>query len=283
VYVEVPGRVEEILVKEGQPVEPGQPLVVFNNPDLELSVLNLAGQLEVTQTRLKTVERERFHSDQSGLQIGQLTELLATTTKQLAEQQRELSRLQIAAPVAGVIIPAPPRPAGGDIQEGRLPAWSGSPLDPKNLGAAYPEGELLCRIGDPTDLEALLIVDQADIDLVDLAMAQAEKPLVKLETDAYPGRPLNSRVAQVARVELKDVPDSLAAQAGGRLETRVDRSGAVRPLSTSYHARVPLEDQGDLHGLLCPGMMGRAQIYTQWQSLGQRLHRYLSRTFHFEL
>jgi putative peptide zinc metalloprotease protein len=277
VYVEVPGRVEEILVKEGQPVEPGQPLVVFNNPDLELSVLNLAGQLEVTQTR------ERFHSDQSGLQIGQLTELLATTTKQLAEQQRELSRLQIAAPVAGVIIPAPPRPAGGDIQEGRLPAWSGSPLDPKNLGAAYPEGELLCRIGDPTDLEALLIVDQADIDLVDLAMAQAEKPLVKLETDAYPGRPLNSRVAQVARVELKDVPDSLAAQAGGRLETRVDRSGAVRPLSTSYHARVPLEDQGDLHGLLCPGMMGRAQIYTQWQSLGQRLHRYLSRTFHFEL
>jgi len=283
VYVEVPGRVEEILVKEGQPVEPGQPLVVFNNPDLELSVLNLAGQLEVTQTRLKTVERERFHSDQSGLQIGQLTELLATATKQLAEQQRELSRLQIAAPVAGVIIPAPPRPAGGDIQEGRLPAWSGSPLDPKNLGAAYPEGELLCRIGDPTDLEALLIVDQADIDLVDLAMAQAEKPLVKLETDAYPGRPLNSRVAQVARVELKDVPDSLAAQAGGRLETRVDRSGAVRPLSTSYHARVPLEDQGDLHGLLCPGMMGRAQIYTQWQSLGQRLHRYLSRTFHFEL
>jgi len=283
VYVEVPGRIEEILVKEGQPVEQGRALVTFSNPDLEFSVLNLAGQLEVTQTRLKTVERERFHSDQSGLQIGQLTELLNTTKKQLAEQQRELLRLQILAPAAGVVIPAPSRPAGGDVQDGRLPAWTGSPLDPKNVGAAYPEGELLCRIGDPTDLEALLIVDQADIDLVDLAMVQESKPRVKLEADAYPGRALNSHVEQVARVELKDVPDSLAAQAGGRLETKLDRSGAVRPLSTSYHARVPLDDQGDLKGLLCPGMMGRAQIYTQWQSLGQRLHRYLSRTFHFEL
>lgn len=283
VYVEVPGRMEEILVKEGQTVEQGQPLLVFSNPDLELSVLNLEGQLAVTQARLKTVERERFHSDQSGLQIGQLSELLTTTGKQLAEEQRELSRLNIVAPVAGVVIPATPRPAGSDVQDGRLPAWSGSPLDPKNLGAAYPEGELLCRIGDPLDLEALLIVDQADIDLVDVAMGQDQQPRVKLEADAYPGRQLDSHVEQVARVELKDIPDSLAAQAGGRLETRVDRSGAVRPLSTSYHARVPLDDQGDLHGLLCPGMKGRAQIYTQWQSLGQRLHRFLSRTFHFEL
>jgi putative peptide zinc metalloprotease protein len=283
VYVEVPGRMEEILVKEGQSVEQGQPLVVFSNPDLELSVLNLEGQLAVTQARLKTVERERFHSDQSGLQIGQLSELLTTTAKQLAEEQRELSRLNIVAPVAGVVIPATPRPAGSDVQDGRLPAWSGSPLDPKNLGASFPEGELLCRIGDPSDLEALLIVDQADIDLVDVAMGQDQQPRVKLEADAYPGRQLDSQVEQVARVELKDIPDSLAAQAGGRLETRVDRSGAVRPLSTSYHARVPLDDQGDLHGLLCPGMKGRAQIYTQWQSLGQRLHRFLSRTFHFEL
>ena len=283
VYVEVAGQVQEIHVKEGQQVEQGQPLITLSNPDLELSVLHLAGQRNVTEARLKTVERERFHSEQSGLQVGQLSELLATTEKQLEEKQQELSRLQITAPVAGVVIPAPPRPAGGDVEEGRLPAWNGSPLDPKNIGATYPDGELVCRIGDPTDLEALLVVDQADIDLVGAVMSKDSKPLVKLESDAYPGRSLTSRVVQVARVELKDVPTSLAAQAGGRLETRVDRSGAVRPMSTSYHARVPLDDQSELLGLLCPGMRGRAQIYTQWQSLGQRLHRFLSRTFHFEL
>jgi putative peptide zinc metalloprotease protein len=284
VYVEVPGLVEELLVKEGQTVEQGQPLVVLKNNDLELSVLDLAGRLDKTKIQLKTVERERFHDDQSGLQIGQLSELLTTTEQQLAEQQRELSRLRIAAPAAGVVIPAPPRPWRGDMEEGRLPGWSGSPLAPKNLGAAYADGELICRIGDPADLEALLVVDQADIDLVDAAMAKDVKPEVKLEADAYPGRYLKSRVEQVARVELKGVADSLASDNKGRLETvRDPQSGAFRPLSTSYHARVPLEDQGELRGLLCNGMKGHAQIYTQWQSLGQRLYRFLARTFHFEL
>ena len=283
VYVEVPGLVEELLVEEGQSVTQGQPLVVLKNADLEFSVLNLVGQLDKTKIQLKTVERERFHDDQSGLQMGQLSELLTTTEQQLAEQQRELARLQITAPAAGVVIPAPPRPARDEMEAGRLPAWSGSPLAPKNLGAAYTEGDLICRIGNPSDLEALLVVDQADVDLVDAAMSKDAKPPVKLEADAFPGQYLKSHVEQVARVELKDVPDSLGSQAGGRLETKMERSGAVRPLSTSYHARVPLDDQGELQGLLCNGMKGHAQIYTQWQSLGQRLYRFLARTFHFEL
>ncbi len=289
VYVEVAGRVEEILVKEGDSVDGQQPLMVLSNPDLELAVLDLQGRRAVGEARLRSVERERFKDDQSGLQIGQLHEMLTTTAQQLEEKQRELSRLRIVAPTAGVIIPAPPRASHGEEAEGRLPMWSGSPLDPKNLGATYPESELICRVGDPTNLEALLVVDQNDIDLVDAAMAAGAKsvpetkPEVKLEVDAFPGRLLRSYVDRVARVELKAMPASLSSQAGGRVETKTDRSGVSRPLSTSYHARVPLDDQAALKGLLCTGMRGRAQIYTQWQSLGARLYRYLSRTFHFEL
>jgi putative peptide zinc metalloprotease protein len=262
-------------------------LLVLSNPDLELALLDLQGQKTVNEARLRSAERERFKDDQSALQLGQLRELLATTAQQLEEKQRELARLRIVAPAGGVIIPAPLRPPQGEEAEGRLPTWSGSPLDPKNLGAAYPESELICRVGDPTDLEALLVVDQADIDLVDAAIvAEAKsqaKPKVKLEVDAFPGRTLHSYVEQVARVELKAMSASLSSQAGGRVETKTDRSGVSRPLSTSYQARVPLDDQGALKGLLCTGMRGRAQIYTQWQSLGARAYRYVSRTFHFEL
>jgi len=287
VYVEVNGRVEEIKAKEGDRVERGQLIMVLSNPDLELAVLDLQGQRTVNEVRLRSVERERFKDDQSGLQLGQLREMLVTTTQQLEEKQRELLRLRVVAPAAGVVIPAPPKAHQVEEAEGRLPTWSGSPLAPKNLGAAYPESELICRVGDPTDLEALLVVDQADIDLVDAAIvaeakAQA-KPKVKLEVDAFPGRTLHSYVEQVARVELKAMSASLSSQAGGRVETTTDRSGVSRPLSTSYQARVPLDDQGALKGLLCTGMRGRAQIYTQWQSLGARAYRYVSRTFHFEL
>jgi putative peptide zinc metalloprotease protein len=72
----------------------------------------------------------------------------------------------------------------------------------------------------------------------------------------------------------------LSAQAGGRLETKTDASGLVRPLSTSYQARVPL---GDAAGALQVGMQGQAKIYTGWQPLGRRLYRYLTKTFHFDL
>jgi len=287
VYVEVPGLVEEILVKEGEEIDKGDPLLVLSNPDLELSVLDLQGQRDVTESRLRAVSREQFADDQSALQIGQLRELLAATTQQLAEKKQELARLRVVSPAAGVIIPAPPRTSREEEAEGRLPAWSGSPLNRKNLGAAYTESELICRVGDPTDLEALLVVDQNDIDLVDAALAgktePKDKPKVKLEMDAFPGRTLYSYVDKVARVELKAMPASLSSQAGGRVETKTDRSGVSRPLSTSYHACVPLKDQGSLKGLICNGMRGRAQIYTRWQSLGARLYRYLSRTFHFEL
>ena len=71
-----------------------------------------------------------------------------------------------------------------------------------------------------------------------------------------------------------------ATQAGGELNTKLDASGVPRPLSTSYQARVPLEDS---ENLLIVGNRGTARIYTGWQSLGQRLYRYVIRTFHFSL
>jgi putative peptide zinc metalloprotease protein len=184
--------------------------------------------------------------------------------------------------VAGVVIPAPPRPSRPEA--GRLPTWSGSPLDPKNLGATFAESDLICRVGDPNDLEALLVVDQADIELVEHAMHDDdEPPKVDLQLDAYPGETLTSRIVELAKVDLKVTPASLSSQAGGRLDTKTDPTGVQRPMSTSYQARVPLDDQGDLHGLLCTGLRGRAKVHTRKQSLGKRIYRYLARTFHFEL
>jgi putative peptide zinc metalloprotease protein len=128
-----------------------------------------------------------------------------------------------------------------------------------------------------------LVVDQNDIDLVDEATHDDAKPKVRLQLEAYPGRTLTSQVVEVARVEVKVAPESLSTHAGGKLDTKTDPSGVQRPMSTSYQARVPLDKQGELEGLLCTGMRGQAQIYTKWQSLGKRLVRYVTRTFHFEL
>jgi putative peptide zinc metalloprotease protein len=238
--------------------------------------------------------RQSFGDEQASLQVQQVREILSTVNQQLEEKKEELARLKIVAPVAGVIIPAPPRPSRPE--EGRLQMWYGSPLAPKNIGATFAESDLICRVGDPNDLEALLVVDQADIELVDEAMREAREamrdgkqpkdvlPNVVLQLDAYPGETLTSRIVEVAKVELEVTPEGLSSQVGGELDTKIDTTtGVQRPMSTSYQARAPLDDQGKLEGLLCTGLRGRAKVSTKWQSLGQRLSRYISRTFHFEL
>ena len=91
-------------------------------------------------------------------------------------------------------------------------------------------------------------------------------------------------MVDIARDEIKAMSPTMSSRTGGEVSTQQDRrTGQLRPLSTSYQARVPLDDQGELQGLLTIGQHGNAKVYTRWQSLGQRLYRYVARTFHFDL
>jgi putative peptide zinc metalloprotease protein len=282
IYVDVLGLVDDIHVENGATVQAGEPLVTLRNPDLELSVIQLEGQLRAATERLRGLERRAYVDDTAGMHIPQAKENEATIIKQLKEKHDELSRLKVVAPIAGVVLPVPSRSKQNEA--GRLPQWYGSPLDRKNLGARFQASELICRVGDPEKLEAELVVDQADIDLLDQAMAGGKQPEAVLQFDAFPGQVLTSRVVDIARIDMKTAPITLSSRAGGDVSTKQDQStGQLRPLSTSYQARVPLEDQGELRGLLTVGQQGNAKVYTRWQSLGKRLYRYVARTFHFDL
>jgi hypothetical protein len=89
----------------------------------------------------------------AGVDIQQMEKLLTSTQEELAELHDELSHQLITAPADGVVIAPEFRPARKD--EGRLPTWSGSPLDVRNRGATVTESDLLCRIGDPTRMEVV--------------------------------------------------------------------------------------------------------------------------------
>jgi putative peptide zinc metalloprotease protein len=142
------------------------------------------------------------------------------------------------------------------------------------VGAMVTPTDLICQIGDPADMEAVLIVDQAYIDLV-----REEQP-VRLLLESSSRQALSSKITQIASIEMKAASQGMSAQHGGRLETKTDSAGMVRPLSTSYQARVPLSDAP---GALAAGMQGQARIYPGWQPLWQRVYRYCAKTFHFDL
>ena len=286
IWPRVPGRLAKISVKEGEEVKEGREIILLDNLDLQLEVTKLQGKRDKSIAQLRSLDQERIYDERASLQIKQVREILATVEQQLKEKEGDIRYLTLKAPKAGVVIPATPRPNRnpGD----RLPEWSGSPLSPKNIGAKFKETDMICQIGDPQDLEAVLIIDQEDIELVDAARQNAARvnappPVVSIRLDADPSQTLVSEIVQVAKVELKASPDSLSAKAGGELNTKTDTYGRQRPMSTSYQALAPLDNQGDLQGLLSPGQRGRAKIHTDWQSLGNRAYRYVVRTFHFKM
>ena len=171
-------------------------------------------------------------------------------------------------------MPPPLKPKRED-PDGQLPAWSGNPLEKENLGAYLLEGEMFCQVGDPRKLEAVVIIDQADRNLV------RPDQRVDIKIFELPHDTFTSKIAEIAESELKVCPQRLSNKAGGELATKTDpHTGVERPVSTSYQARVPLDDQT---GLICLGLRGTARIRTDWIPLGTRLWRFLTHTFNFKL
>ena len=129
-------------------------------------------------------------------------------------------------------------------------------------------------MGNPKRLYAELLIDQSVIELVQKGHA------VELMFEAYSGEVHDSEIEKVSLPQVQATPLSLSAAAGGEVNTKTDKSGQMRPLSTTYPALAPLPD--GLAGVRV-GMRGRAKVYTGWQPLGWRLYRFVARTFHFEL
>ncbi|MCE9556494.1 MAG: biotin/lipoyl-binding protein [Planctomycetes bacterium] len=278
VYVEVPGKLKRIAVHAGQRVAAGAPLAELENLDTRLEVARLRGQCEEDRAKLLTLRRERHVQNSAGKeadqQIATVEESLRSAEGQLKQRERELARMTLHSPQAGTVMP-PPLVQGDSHVEGALPGWSGTPLDHQNQEIWMSEGQPFCYIGDPEKLEAVLVVDQADVPLV----REGQEVLLLMDASAAGTR--RGTIAEVAQVNLQASSQRLSIKHGGQLDTRSDpKSGQERPSSTSYQARVLLDNP---HGVLRLGMRGEARIHVAWETLGWRLWRYLTRTFYFKL
>lgn len=280
VYVEVPGRLVDVRVKPGQRVARGDLIAVLENLDLQLAVEQLRGERDRYKVELDNLENKRFGDkrEEADQQIALYREKLAGVEEQLAQQERDIQRLVITAPIAGTIIPPTrveePKHKGTETE---LAGWTGTPLDPENMGAVMgPDGpqNLLCKIGDPDEWEAVLVVNQDDVDLVQ----EGQEVRLMLEESTY--HVFTSTIEQRSTDVLTNASVRLASTSGGPLATQPERDGTMRPLETSYQATVRLDNS---RGLLRNGLTGRARITTRDRTLWERLTRYFGRTFNFKL
>jgi putative peptide zinc metalloprotease protein len=273
VYVSIPGRLDHLSVKPGDVVAEGQDIIRLSSVDLELQIAELQGQVTQYRTKLASLQRERFTDPNAALEIGTVEESLKSYEEQLAKKEGDRRQLVIHAPRGGVVLPAPsvrPPPDPG----GKLPPWSGHPLDEQNLGATFPEGTVVCLVGERGTFEAALVVDQSEVEFV------ARGQRVDLKLDAFAWRTLTGTIDEIAETSMEAGPERLSVKAGGSVPTRTDEAGRELPISTSYEALVTLDDP---EGVFTPGMRGTARIKVGSRTVGQWLLRLLWQTFNFRM
>ncbi|TWU44842.1 putative peptide zinc metalloprotease protein YydH [Novipirellula aureliae] len=272
VYAGSPGQIEW-TIEDGEKVSIDDTIAVLKNPDLEIRYADLKGEEAVAEVKLRNMVL-RSRSDYAlKAQLDTQVELIESIRALKAKTKEELDRLVIRAKQEGFVLP-PPKKKPQDAGDGRLPGWTGTPLDPRNRGAMLTPDDLICEVGNPDEFEAVLVIDQGDVQMV------REGQTVDLKLDSRRLDTFHGVIEEKSNEPLKATSTSMASQTGGDLQTEIDpRTGAIKPRSVSYQARVPL-DPSELP--FRPGYRGSAKVHVDPMSLGARLWRVIAQTFNFE-
>ena len=260
-------------VSPGTAVAEDDKLATFQSRSLDSAIVKLEGETALLEQRLENFDSRRLRDGDT------VDALIPVTRERLHEKNDELQhrvadreRLTLRAPIAGVVIPPEAITISKEqtTESTELPHWSGSPLDEENLGTTLATGTRFCLIGQPGQFEAIIAVDQGDVEFV----VPGQK--VELMIDHVPEEILTGEIVDIAEIDLDVAPRALIEH--DEFPTRLDADGVPRPLATAYQARVRLDP---VASQLIVRATGLAKIRSQPQSTGQRLLRFFRQTFRF--
>ena len=253
VYADVPGRLVELNVRDGDWVKKGDLLAKLSNPEKlrERASLQEQHDTNFAQAAWFSLSSDLESRGQSKTHDKMAIDLLPAIEK----VNDQINKLMLVAPR-------------------RRPGRRGVP-EPETLGQWLKTGKLFCEVGDPHKLEAHLILDQADIDLVSVN----RRAWIKVYGDSE--ITWKSHVSEVARRNRDEIPPELSNTAGGEIATKQDpKTGAAKPINAVYEVIIPV-DNSKL--LLQPALRGFAKIDGGTHTLGWWLWRLITKTFHFSL
>ena len=269
VVVDEPGVLTKVYVRPGESVKKGALLATLENPDAMMAIEKDRGR--IAELELQKVEEARTNRWRSN----ELEQELIKTRSELAERTKKVAKLNLMAQRSGTIFPPKNRvDVPRDLE--RLKQWSGSPLDRENLHAFMSSGDELCQVADPNHFQVFLLIEQADIGLV-----QPGQP-VTLVLEQFRKHYLRTTIEFVSRDELKQVPRELSQTNGGPIAVTPGASGE-EPVLKLYQAKSELfaSDLESRGVRLQPGYFGTAKIRIGDSSIGAQLLRYFRTVINF--
>ena len=258
VYPEVEGQLVKLHVRDGDPVKKGDVLATLSNLPKMRERLVLTEQFDANMAKSDVYVKALSIADH-GLAEQYHDNALALNPA-VEKVNEQIAKLTITARRDGFALGMP---------------------HPETTGQWLKPGEkALCEVADPRKLEAHLILDQSDVDLVRLDRDDGlPKAWVKINGDSEHTR--KSYVEQVARRNREEVPPELSNLAGGEIATKPDqKTGTAKPLTAVYEVIIPI-DNPDLK--LQVGQRGFAKIDGGYCTLGWWIWRAITKTFHFTI
>jgi putative peptide zinc metalloprotease protein len=267
VYATTEGTLATAL-PAGRQVKRGETIGKLANAETELELARLDGEHRLRQLRVEHLQLLRGLDREANDQLPTARAALADSQRRLAEVRREARRLTLTAPVDGIVIPAP-RSAPSAAPELRLATWSGTLLDATNAGAHVKPGTLICLVGDPSRIEAVLLIDDTDVKRLQRGQR------ARLRIEQLPGQVMEGEIVDVARHDVRNA-DSAAS---GQADLASLFAGAVSPehRGALYQARVQFDSPDEQ--LLVIGGRGEAKVTAERITVGRRILRYFAQTF----
>lgn len=275
VFAMVPGKLVEWKKRPGDRVRANETIAELESIDLKIQKLQADSEFAIALTSYNILAEQANYDEEARSQLDTKREIALSKKEMVDKLKDQIDQLKVRAISDGVLLPAPNKPLPKQAaNEEQLPTWSGNPFDRRNEEAYFSRADLMCLIGEPDQMEAVLVVDQHDIDLV----AEGDEADIKIDSarlDTFSGI-----IESISEMDMKQSPESLSQQVGGRLNTEMGEDGRLHPISTSYQAKVPLTN---VEVPLRSGYRGQAKIYVGWKSMGWRIYRFFARTFRFEM
>ena len=257
IYATLPGRLVSLNVRDGETVKEGQLLATLSNPEKELEYEQLH-----EQQRSNYVKAVWYGSvsDAASRALAQgFREAEQKLEVPLSKLSEQLDLLKLSAPKDGQVIGVPHR---------------------STIGQYLKPGKPLLEIGDNHQLEAHLVLDQSDVDLIN-SRDKSNRPTAWIKIYGTSEKTFKSYVAQTAQRSQEDVAPELSNNAGGEIAVKQDpKTGRSKPLTPVFEAIIPV-DNTEL--LLQPGLRGFAKIDAGHATLAEWLYRMAAKTFHFSL
>jgi putative peptide zinc metalloprotease protein len=263
IYAEVEGRLVELNVKNGQWVTKDTVLAKLSNPQKQKELLEK--QLEQAVNWHKYLYFNRSAERENRAQAMRHKEIADKTEPIIQNITEQIGKLTLVAGRDGQVIGAP--------HHSTLGAWlkPGKPSDTETRS----DKPFFCEIGDPHRLEADLIMDQSDINLLQVDNVAWLKISGKAE------KTYKSQVAEIAPRASDQVPSELTNLAEGEVAASQDpKTGAIKPKNAVYEIKI-LVDNANLD--LEPGLRGIAKIDGGTYTLGWWLWRTFKKVFNFQL